>query len=110
MPQVASDPKVHAPNLHMPRVARPYRRLPSLRRRSTKARLPRATTSRRPQKAGTVKAAEPNDDTKPANTDEAVTADEGPADGSTARVDGKKVAKPEATGDVGDVGDSIHPG
>jgi len=23
VPQVASDPKVHAPNLHMPRVARP---------------------------------------------------------------------------------------
>jgi hypothetical protein len=63
-----------------------------------------------PAKSRDCKAAEPNDDTRPANTDEAVTADEGPADGSTARVDGKKVAKPEATGDVGDVGDSIHPG
>jgi chemotaxis protein MotD len=61
-----------------------------------------------PAKSRDCKAAEPNDDTKPANTDEAVTADEGPADESTARVDGKKVAKPEAAGDVGDVGDSTQ--
>lgn len=38
-----------------------------------------------PAKSRDRKAGEPNDDTKPANTDEAVTADEGPADESTAK-------------------------
>jgi flagellar hook-length control protein FliK len=45
--------------------------------------------------------AEPNNDTKPATADSAVTADEGPDDGNISKVDGKKNAKPEATADVG---------
>ena len=57
-----------------------------------------------PAKSGDCKAAEQDDDTKSAKTDEAVTADEGPANGSAAKVDGKKVAKPE----VADVADSIQ--
>lgn len=111
MPQVASDPKVHAPNLHMPRVARPAPsdRAPSPFESLIEDTLPPAEPAppqqeskvaksddkQAPAKSKDCKAAESNDDTKPVNTDEAVTADEGPADESTAQVDGKKVAKPE---------------
>ena len=124
MPQVASDPKVHAPNLHMPRVARPA---PSDRAPSPfesliedtsppaepappqyESKVAKSDDKQMPAKSRDGKAAEPVDDTKPANTDEAVAADEGPVDESTARVDGKKVAKPEATGNVGNVADSIQ--
>ena len=122
MPQVASDPKVHAPNLHMPRVARPA---PSDRAPSPfesliedtsppaerappqhESRVAKSDDKQAPAKSRDSKAAEPNDDTKPANTDETVKADEGPSDGSTARVDGRKVAG--ATGDFDDVADSIQ--
>ena len=122
MPQVASDPKVHAPNLHMPRVARPA---PSDRAPSPfesliedtsqpaepappqqDSKVAKSDDKQAPAKSKDCKAAEPNDDTKPANTDEVTTADEVPADGSTAKVDGKKIAKPEAASDVGD---SIQP-
>ena len=117
MPQVASDPKVHAPNLHMPRVTRPA---PSDRASSPfesliedtsppaepapppESKVAKSDDKQAPAKSKDCKAAEPNDDTRPANTDEAVAADEGPADGSTAKVDGKKAAKPEAASDVGD--------
>ena len=118
MPQVASDPKVHAPNLHMPRVARPA---PSDRAPSPfesliedtspppeaappqqDSKVAKSDDKQAPAKSKDCKAAEPNDDTKPANTDEVTTADEGPADESTAKVDGKKIAKPEAASDVGD--------
>src|SRR4029078_911741 len=54
-----------------------------------------------PAKRGHCKAAEPNDDTKPANPDEGAAADEGPADESTAKIDGKKAAKPRATSQAG---------
>jgi flagellar hook-length control protein FliK len=118
VPQVASDPKVHAPNLHMPRVARPA---PSDRARSPfesliedtsppaepappqqESKVAKSDDKQAPAKSKECKATEPNDDTKPANTDEAVTADEAPADESAAKVDGKKVTKPEAVDDVGD--------
>lgn len=124
MPQVASDPKVHAPNLHMPRVARPA---PSDRAPSPfesliedtsppaepappqhESKVAKSDDKQAPAKSRDSKAAEPNDDAKPANTDEAVTADEGPADGSIAKVDGQKVATGDV-GDVGDVADSIEP-
>ena len=59
-----------------------------------------------PAKSKDCKAVEPNDDTKPANTDEVTATDEVATDGSTAKVDGKKIAKPEAASDVGD---SIQP-
>lgn len=125
MPQVASDPKVHAPNLHMPRVARPA---PSDRAPSPfesliedtsppaepappqhESKVAKSDDKQAPAKSRDCKAAEPNDDTKPANTDEAVTADEGPADESTAKVDGKKAAKLEGdVADVANVADSIQ--
>ena len=124
MPQVASDPKVHAPNLHMPRVARPA---PSDRAPSPfesliedtsppaepappqhESRVAKSDEKQAPAKSRDSKAAEPNDDPKPANTDEAVTADEGRANGTIAKADGKKIAKPEATGDVDDVGNSTQ--
>lgn len=57
-------------------------------------------------KSKDCKAAEPNDDTKPGNTDKVITTHEIPADESTAKVDGKKIAKPEAASDVSD---SIQP-
>ena len=122
MPQVASDPKVHTPSLHMPRVARPA---PSDRAPSPfesliedtsqppeaapppqDSKVAKSDDKQAPAKSMDCKAAEPNDDTKPANTDEVTTADEVPADGSIAKVDGKKIAKPEAASDVGD---SIQP-
>jgi flagellar hook-length control protein FliK len=124
VPQVASDPKVHAPNLHMPRVARPA---PSDRAPSPfesliedtsppdepappqqEGKVAKSDDKHAPAKSGDCKAAEPNDDTKPANTDEGAAADEGPADESTAKIDGKKAANPEAASDAGDVGDSIQ--
>jgi flagellar hook-length control protein FliK len=55
-----------------------------------------------PAKSKDCKPAEPSDDTKAGNTDEVITADEVPADESTAKVDGKKITKPEAASDVGD--------
>jgi flagellar hook-length control protein FliK len=122
VPQVASDPKVHAPNLHMPRVARPA---PSDRAPSpfesliedTSAPLEAAPpplhskVSRSEDKQATAKSkgckpAEPNDDTKPGNTDEVATTDEMPADESTSKIEPRKITKPEAASDVGD---SIQP-
>lgn len=122
MPQVASDPKVHAPNLHMPRVARPA---PSDRAPSPfenligdtsqppeaapppqDSKVAKSDDKQAPAKSKDCKAVEPNDDTKPANTDEVTATDEVATDGSTAKVDGKKIAKPEAASDVGD---SIQP-
>ena len=125
MPQVASDPKVHAPNLHMPRVTRPapsdrapspFESLIEDTSQPPEAAPPQQDTKvaksddkQAPAKSKDCKAAEPNDDTKPANTNEVTTADEGPADESTAKVDGKKIAKPVGdVGDVSDVGDSIQ--
>ncbi|HSL79615.1 MAG TPA: flagellar hook-length control protein FliK [Pseudolabrys sp.] len=121
MPQVASDPKVHAPNLHMPRVTRPA---PSDHAPSPfesliedtsppaepappqhESRVARSDDKQAPAKSKESKATEPNDDTKPAYTDEAVKAEEAPADESTAKVDGKKVANPE---EVANVADSIQ--
>jgi flagellar hook-length control protein FliK len=58
-----------------------------------------------PAKSKDCKAAEPNDDAKPANTDDAA-ADETPVDGRSTKIDGEKIAKPEAAADVGD---SIQP-
>jgi len=122
VPQVASDPKVHAPNLHMPRVARPapsdrapspFESLIEDTSQPPEAAPPQQDTKvaksddkQAPAKSKDCKAAEANDDTKPANTDEALTADAEAADESAAKVAGKKVAKP--VGDVGDVGDSIQ--
>ena len=118
MPQVASDPKVHAPNLHMPRVARPapsdcapspFESLiedtsppaePAPPQQDSK--VAKSDDKQAPAKSKDCKAADPNDDTKPANTDEVTTADEVPADESTAKVDGKKIARPEAASDIGD--------
>src|SRR4029078_2560129 len=54
-----------------------------------------------PEKRRDCKAAALKDDTKPANTDEGAAADEGPADESTAKIDGKKAANPEAASGVG---------
>jgi flagellar hook-length control protein FliK len=118
VPQVASDPKVHAPNLHMPRVVRPASsdRAPSpfeslIEDTSPPAepapprhesRVARSDDKQAPAKSKECKATEPNDDTKPAYTDEAVKADGAPGDESTAKVDGEKVANPEAVDDVGD--------
>ena len=122
MPQVASDPKVHAPNLHMPRVARPAPsdRAPSpfesliddtARPAETAPPQPENKVAKNddkqaPAKSRDCKTAEANDDTKPPNTDEVTTTDEVPADGNTVKVDGKKIAKPETASDVGD---SIQP-
>lgn len=122
MPQVASDPKVHAPNLHMPRVARPA---PSDRAPSPfesliedtsqppeaapppeDSKVAKSDDKQAPAKCKDCKTAEPKDDTKPGKTDEVITTDEMPADESTAKVDGKKIAKPEAASDVCD---SIQP-
>ena len=118
MPQVASDPKVHAPNLHMPRVARPA---PSDRAPSPfdcliedtsppaetappaqDSKIAKSDDKQAPAKSKDCKAAEPNDDAKPAKTDEVTAPDEAPADGSSAKVDGKKIAKPQGAGDAGD--------
>jgi flagellar hook-length control protein FliK len=59
-----------------------------------------------PVKSKDRKPAEPNDDTKPGNSDEVITTDETPADKSAAKVDSKKITKPDAASDVGD---SIQP-
>ena len=122
MPQVASDPKVHAPNLHMPRVARPA---PSDRAPSPfesliedtsppleaapvpqDSKVAKSDDKQAPAKSKDRKPAEPNDDTKPGNTDEVITTDEMPTTESTAKVGSKKITKPEAASDVGD---SIQP-
>lgn len=121
MPQVASDPKVHAPNLQMPRVARPapsdrapspFESLiedtsqPPVAAPPQDSKVAKSEDKQASAKNKDCKAAEPNDDTKPANTDEVTTADEAPADGSIAKVDGKKIENPEAASDVGE---SIQP-
>lgn len=122
MPQVASDPKVHAPNLHMPRVARPA---PSDRAPSPfesliddtsqpveaapppqDSKVAKNDDKQAPVKSKDCKTAEPNDDTKPADTDEVTAADKVSPDGTTAKVDGEKVAKPDPTSNGGD---SIQP-
>jgi len=54
-----------------------------------------------PAKSKDCKAAEPNDDAKPAMTDD-TTADETLVEGNSTKIDGKKFAKPEAAVDVGD--------
>ena len=121
MPQVASDPKVHASNFHMPRIARPA---PSDRAPSPFESLIEDTSQpaepappqqdskvakngekEAPAKTQDCKAAGPNDDAKPANTDDTA-ADETPVDGGSTKIDCKKIAKPEAAADVGD---SIQP-
>ena len=119
MPQVASDPKVHAPNLHAPRVARtaPSERAPSpfeslLEDTSQPAepappppesKVAASDNKQEPAKSKDCKATEPTDDTKPEKTDE-VTA---PADTdeTTAEVGDKKTVKPK----IADIGDSIQP-
>jgi flagellar hook-length control protein FliK len=122
VPQVASDPKVHAPNLHMPRVARPAPsdRAPPPFESLIEDTSPPPEAAPPPQdskvaksddkqaltKSKDCKAADPDDDTKPGNTDEVITTDGMPADESAAKVDGKKIAKPEAASDLGD---SIQP-
>jgi flagellar hook-length control protein FliK len=122
VPQVASDPKVHASNLYMPRVARPA---PSDRAPSPfesliedtsqppepappqqDRKVAKSDDKQAPDKSEDCKPAEPNDGTKPGNTDEITTTDEVPVDESTAKVDGKKITKPEAASDVGN---SIQP-
>jgi flagellar hook-length control protein FliK len=117
VPQVASDAKIHAPNPHMPRVARPAPsdRAPSpfesliddtsqpveAAPPSKDSKVAKNDDKQAPAKSKDCKTAEPNDDTKPANTDEVTPADEVSPDGNTAKVDGKKVAKPDATSNVG---------
>ena len=116
MPQVASDPKVHASNFHMPRVARPapsdrapspFESLiedtsqpadPAPQRQGSK--VAKSDEKEAPAKSKDCKAAEPNDDAKPINTDDAA-ADETPVDGGSTKIDAKKIAKPEAAADVG---------
>jgi flagellar hook-length control protein FliK len=117
VPQVASDPKVHASNFHTPRVARPA---PSDRAASPYESLIENTSQpaepaapqqdskvakndekEAPAKSKDCKAADPNGDAKPVNTDDTA-ADETPVDGGTTKIDGKKIAKPEAATDVGD--------
>jgi len=118
VPQVASDPKVHASNLHMPRAARPAQsdralspfesliedtsQPPEPAPPQQDSKIAKGDDKQAPAKTKDRKATEPNDDTKPANTDEAATADEAPDDGSTAKVNNRKVAKPETAGEVGD--------
>jgi chemotaxis protein MotD len=118
VPQVASDPNVHASSLHMPRVARPAPpdRAPSPFESLIEDTSPAAEPAA-PQPASKVaktddkpapaknkdcKPPEANGDTKPANTEEAATAEETPDDGSPTKVDGKKAAKPKTTDEVGD--------
>jgi len=123
VPQVASDPKVHASNLHAPRVARPA---PSERASSPFESLiddtsqpaepappppPESKVAARadkqpPAKSKDCKATEPTDHTKPEKTEEVAAAAETPADESTAEVGEKKTAKPKITDDIGD---SIQP-
>ena len=121
MPQVASDPKVHASNFHMPRVARPA---PSDRAPSPfeslveetsqsaepvpprqESKVAKSDEKEAPAKSKDCKAAEPNEDAKPGNSDDTA-ADETPFDGTSTNVDGKKIAQTEAAGDLGD---SIRP-
>jgi flagellar hook-length control protein FliK len=116
VPQVASDPKVHASTLHMPRVARPA---PSDRAPSPfesliedtsqptepapphqDSKVAKSDDTQAPAKTKTCKAVEPKDDTKPVNTVVGAT-DEAPADESNVKVDCKKIAKPENVADVG---------
>ena len=117
MPQVASDPKVHASNLHMPRVARtapsdrapsPFESLiedtsqpPEPAPPQQDSKVAKSDDKQAPAKSKDCKPVEPNDDTKPAKTDEVTAADEAPADGSTSRIEGKKIVKPETAGDIG---------
>ena len=119
MPQVASDPKVHTPNLHMPRVPRPApsdrapspfesliddtaQPAPEPAPKQPESKVAKGDDKQAPEKSKDCKTAEANDNTKPADTDDVTAADEVPADGSTPKVDGKKIAKPKSASDVGD--------
>ena len=122
MPQVASDPKVHAPNLHAPRVARPApsERAPSpfeslLEDTSQPAepappppesRVAASDNKQEPAKCKDCKATEPADDTKPENIDKVTTTVETPADETTAEGGDERTAKPKIADDIGD---SIQP-
>ena len=121
MPQVASDPKVHAPNLHMPHVARPassdrasspFESLiedtsppvePAPAQQASKA--TKSDEKDTPAKSKDCKSAEATGDTKPAKTDNTTAASDTPTDEAVAEPGDKKIAKPE----VIEVGDGIKP-
>jgi chemotaxis protein MotD len=118
VPQVASDPKVHAPNLHAPRVARPApsERAPSpfeslLEDTSQPAepvppppesKVAASDNKQEPAKSKGWEATEPTDDAKPEKPDEATAAVETPADEPTVEVGDKKIAKPKIADDIAD--------
>ena len=120
MPQVASDPKIHASSFHLPRVARsapsdhspsPFESLientsqpaePTPPQQESK--VVKSDGKETPSKNKECKAAEPNEDAKPAIADDTAT-DETPVDEIRTKVDGK-IAKSEVAGDIGD---SIQP-
>ncbi|HET7912245.1 MAG TPA: hypothetical protein VFL49_09455, partial [Pseudolabrys sp.] len=115
MPQVASDPKVHAASFHTPRVARPappdrapspFESLiedtspPAEPAPPPESKVTRSDDKPAPAKSTDCKPAEPNDDPKPAETDNV--AGEPAVDDSTAEAVGKKTAKPRTAAGVGD--------
>src|SRR4029078_8318200 len=110
-------PKFTPPNRHMPRAGPPA---PSARAPSPfesliedtsppdepappqqEGKAAKSDDKHAPAKSRCCKASEPNDDPKPANTDEGAAADERPADGSTAKIDATKAATPEAASAAG---------
>lgn len=123
MPQVASDPKVHAPNLHMPRVTRPassdrasspFESLiedtsppaePAPAPAQQASKVTKSDEKDASAKSKDCKPAETAGDPKPAKTDNVTVASDTPADEAVAEPGDKKVAKPV----VIEAGDGIKP-